>query len=218
MVLTTDFDEKPLADAMYKAYMASADGNYLMEKVKRSFYGKLVRDKLPLFKELHAYLIEHGHTVKNPYVYGDIDVGVWYENTEHAVVKIIAIESYCTCADDSTHIFIMRDWGESHIGATGDIKFLAVTAWPRQKKKRIGHSYGDYRDIKYPSIRTYRDYNFEFGCGDGRDVGYSFKYETIAGDKVEDAHWNEPRIMFALRTLQEAHFNVIELENREGQD
>lgn len=221
MVLTTDFDEKPLADAMYVAYMASSDGGYLMEKVKKSFYGKLVKDKIPLFKELHAFLVEHKHTVKNPYIYGDIDVGVWYEKSSDEREDIVAVESYCTCADDSTHIFIMRDWSmiNYQIGLNiVDTKFLAVTAWPRQKKKRKGHLYGDYRDVVLPSIRTYRDCNFKFGCQDGRDVGYSFKYESIVGDRVEDAHWNEPRILFALRTLQEAHFNIIELGNPEGQD
>ncbi len=228
--LAKEFDPESLATALYEAYNKSSDGGYFMEKIKKRFCGKVVKDHIPMMKELHTFLVDNRHTVKNPYVYGDIDVGVWYERSPTTTMDIVVVESYCSCANDNTHIFMLRDYSKDftpeELTRFGrpyqDVKFLAVTAWPRQKKKKkLGHKWGDYRDVVEPSIQTYRKCQFNFGCQDGRDVGYSFKYESTTG-MVEDAHWNEPRVMWALRTLRDAHFNAIELEeemrlNREAQ-
>jgi len=146
--MLNEFNSEPLANMLYEAYNKSSNGPYLMEKVKKRFYGKIVKDHVPIMKELHAFLVDNKHTVKNPYIYGDADVAVWYEKSPETVTDIVVVKS-CSAADDNTHIFIIRDWTD--FCGTEDVKFLAVTAWPRQKK-RSGYKYGDYRDIEYPSI------------------------------------------------------------------
>ncbi len=200
-------DYKEIAELLYNAYKASDCGNYMVERVKKLYYGMMVKDNIPKFLAVYDVLVANGHDAKNPYVYGDMDQGVWYEKSPDEITKIIATERYCSCADDNTHIFILKDFGwdqwfnEKHKVKQEDYRFSCMTAWPRQKNNsKKHHQWGDHRDIEHPSINTYRKHKFKFGYEDGRDEGYSFNYETITGN-VEDAHWKESRILYALDIL-----------------
>ncbi len=204
-------DYKEIAELLYNAYKASDCGNYMVERVKKLYYGMMVKDNIPKFLAVYDVLVANGHDAKNPYVYGDMDQGVWYEKSPDEITKIIATERYCSMADDNTHIFILEDYSCDRLGMKYEsIYFRCMTAFPRQKSKsKKSHQWGDHRDIEQPSINTYRKYKFKYGYCDGRDETYCFNYETLTGC-VEDAHWKESRILWALNTLNYDYEALVE--------
>jgi len=175
-------------------------GDYSVEKIKREFWGLVVRDYIPIFLSVYEILEERGNIGNsNRYVYGDIDVGVWIEPTNKKGRKVIASTRYCAMADDNTHIYILDDPHEDY---PEFIKFVCKTAWPREKKKKKSWAnFGDHRDIEIPSLETYRRFNFDFGYGDGRDKGYSFAYSTFPTPNI-DTPWYDVNIGVALRFLK----------------
>jgi len=200
-----NIDCKEVADFLYAEYKKSDMGDYMVGRVKEFFYGLMVKDHIYKFKALHEFLIKNGHTVKNPYVYGDDDTGIWYEKSPKSYTTIIATERYCSCADDNTHIFILNELDVDYI------KFLGVTAWPRQVSERMDHKWGDHRDIKHPSITTFRKHGFKFGYGDARDAHYCFRYESLTGC-ADDAPHVENRMLWALQTLTDDYEEIMKAE------
>ena len=138
-------------------------------------------------------LYQKKHTKNNKFVYGDIDAGAWLEFPEMENRKIIVNTTYCSCADDNTHIFI-RD------KVFNMITFLVVTVWPRQKMSKSNTKWNDDRDVDIPSLRTYQDRKFTYGYQDCRDKGHVFKYDSMM-KYIDHASWNENSIPCALWTL-----------------
>jgi hypothetical protein len=205
-------DYQGMANTLYDAYEASGHDNYMVERIKKYFYGRMVKDHIGRFNTLHDLLVLNDHDKNNPYVYGDYDVGVWYEKYPDQYTKVLATTRYCSCADDNTHIYVLKDISEPGFEGLHRyeyITFLCATAWPRQiNESRSSHQWGDHRDIKHPSINTFRRHNFKYGYQDGRDDHYCFKYESM-NDSVEDANWNEGRILWALDTLRGCYEEMI---------
>jgi hypothetical protein len=180
-------------------------GKLMLEWENETFWGYVVKKHIPVFNKVYKILKEHGNIgQKNAYTYGDIDVSVWIEECKDK--KVIASIRHCSCADDNTHLFIIND---ARYSGYGDFK--CRTVWPKQNKRggyRVQKSkkyptgwlsWGDDRDIKVPSITTYRERNFYFSYGDCRDKGYVFTYTNFPeGDpkvvkvemyKIEHALW-----------------------------
>jgi len=214
-------DYEGMADKLYNIYKQSDSGTYMVERIKSRFYGNMVKDYIPDFNELYALLEAGDHGPKNPIVTGDSDEGAWLEKAPDEYTRVIAIQRYCSCADDNTHIFVLRqfDWEPpegftelEHALLRQDnwTTFRCFTAWPRQKKSKYGGNWGDHRDIEVPSINTHRKHKFNFGYGDGRDEHYCFKYDSMQG-RAEDAYWKESRLLWALRSLRDG-LNSIKIE------
>ncbi len=210
-----------IADFLYCEYIAEEKrggrnsegcGNLMLEWIKKRFWGLLVKDHIPIFNQTWDLLNEKGHVgEKNRYVYGDIDVGLWIEKVEDPTnKKVIASTRYCSMADDNTHLYIMSGLKDSQFPFL--FSFLCRTVWPRQNKKggyRVikskehptgWFSWGDDRDIKIPSIHTYRERDFDFSYRDCRDKGHVF---TFKNGECDNAHWHENRIPHALWSLRE---------------
>jgi len=196
-------EAKRLAKQLYKSYKREEKdgkecGGLLIEWTKENLYGHMVEDAIPVFQELWQLLKEGKHNKKNTFDYGDCDVSTWFETTRtgrwSSYRKVIVTTRHCSCADDNTHIFILDEIGEDWI------KFMSVTVWPRQKSNR-GYSFGDDRDIKLPSLNTYRKKGFKYGYGDGRDEGHCFVYDSMTG-RVDKPHWHENALTNALWTLR----------------
>jgi len=218
-------DYDGIADKLYEFYKLSDSGSYMIERIKSRFYGNMVKDHIADFNELYAILEAGKHGSKNPMVTGDIDEGSWIEKAPDEHTRIIAIERYCSCADDNTHIFMLNELksevdptlfdhdpelAETMARFNNWTRFQGVTAWPRQSSKRGGHKWGDHRDIEHPSIVTFRNHKFDYGYNDGRDEHYCFKYDSLQGC-VEDAYWREGRLNWALRSLRDG-LNSVKLE------
>lgn len=205
---------KQIADKLYSVYKKSSSGKYLMERVKNLFYGRMVYDHIDDFNELYAILERGEHGSKNPLITGDIDEGSWIEKSPSEHIKVIAIQRYCSCADDNTHIYVLTDYripDEMGYPPADWVTFQCFTAWPRQVSKRRGYKWGDHRDIEHPSINTFRKHKFHFGYEDGRDKHYCFKYSSYS-DAVEHAFWNEGRLMWGLDSLR---FALNSIKNEE---
>lgn len=183
----------------------------MLEWIKCRFWGLVVKDHIKIFNDVWDILNKHGNIgQRNCYTYGDRDVGVWIEKVKNSKnKKVIVSTRYCSAAAaDNTHLYILLE--SSYI-----VRFLCRTVWPRQNKKG-GYkvvkskrhpdgwfSWNDDRDIKFPSIKTYRDRDFKFGYEDCRDKGSVFAYEDIGDDpQVGNAHWSELKIPSALEYLR----------------
>lgn len=175
---------------LYRRYMREQGGGrdcgkLMLEWENESFWGHVVKRHIPVFNKTYKILKDHGYFGQsNSYQYGDADVDVWIEQAKDK--KVIASTRHCSCADDNTHLFIMNDARHNIFG-----DFRCRTVWPKQNKRR-GYrvkkskkyptgwfSWGDDRDIKIPSIATYRARNFDFSYGDCRDKGYVFTYTNF---------------------------------------
>lgn len=183
-------------------------GNLMLDWIENEMWANVVYDHVPIFYKVYDILLLNGNiTNKNKYIYGDIDVGLWIEKTNKDK-KVIASTRYCSCADDNTHIFILRDKNYGYNNRY--INFICKTVWPRSQRNS-GWNFGDYRDIKIPSIKTYRKYNFNFGCNDGRDKGYvfNFNYCPTLGMDLKDSRWVCGKISHALQQLR-WHLEALE--------
>lgn len=203
---------KRLGNNIYRAYKKEQKDDcqdLLLEWVGECFWGKIVKEHIPIFKKSWNILYREGHDKNNKFVYGDVDVGVWYEKTKNERRKVIVSERYCSMADDNIHIFVLdeypKNWGISFN------QFKAVTVWPREKKSTLDHKFGDDRDIDIPSLNTYRKRDFDYGYNDCRDKGHCFKYEKI-NNRVEKPSWLGFKIQHALQTLRWDLGELKELE------
>ncbi len=187
---------------LYRRYMREqaggrACGKLMLEWENQSFWGHVVKSHIPVFNKVYKLLAEHGNFGKSK-AYQYFNTPLWIEQAKDK--KVIASIRENSCADDNTHLFIMNDSRHSFFG-----DFRCRTVWPKQNK-RGGYkvkkskknptgwfSWGDDRDIKIPSITTYRERNFEFSYGDCRDKGYVFTYSNFPeGDhKVENPQMYE---------------------------
>ena len=190
-------------------------GGLLLHWIKECYWGIIVKEHLPLFDKLYKMLEEGKHTKKNKFVYGDADVGVWIEYSKKEYRNVIISESYCSCADDNIHIFI-RDKYE---GVTYCTRFRVATVWQREKHYPKDYQrWNDDRDIKIPSLNTYRKRDYEFGYFDCRDEGHSLLYND-GSIRVENAHWGENKIEVALRVLKDDFNALIQLShNKRGKE
>lgn len=209
-------DYKKIADKLYDGFKADGSNTYHMEYIKSYFYGNMVKDHIPVFKKLHDYLVANNHTKDNALWQGDADNAIWYEKAPDEYTKVLVDSRVVSCADDYTHIFVLKDYSiddeilddAPKLNDWKDwIKFNCFTAFPRQKKSKYSNNWGDHRDIEDPSINTHRKSKFKFGYGDARDKFYSFAYDSMQG-KVEDAYAVENRLMWALRTLTDGWEDV----------
>jgi len=192
-----------LATRIYKEYKIEQKidcQDLLMDWIGECLWGKIIKEYIPIFNETWDLLKEGGHNKNNKFIYGDIDVGVWYENVKDKTGvkryrKVIASQRYCSAAEDNTHIFILDQWPQDKRGLKDIMsKFRTVTVWPRQKKSPT-------RWGKLPSLNVYRKGSFDFGYNDCRDEGHVFKYEA-RDDTVDHASWASQKIPNALWTLK----------------
>lgn len=198
---------KLLSNGLYRAYkkeQADDCQDLLLEWVGECFWGRIVQEHIPTFSSAWKLLAERGHTRSNKFVYGDIDVGLWYEKVKSDEKrlgnrKVIVSERYCSMADDNIHIFVLDDHPET-LGYNFS-EFKAVTVWHREKKSISGIDWGDDRNIDLPSLTTYRKRDFDYGYNDARDKGHIFKFQGFTA-RVENASWNSMRIPHALQTLR----------------
>lgn len=197
---------RKLSNNLYRAYKKEQPHDcqdLLLEWVGDCFWGKIVQEHIPIFHKTWDCLVEKGHTKSNKFIYGDVDVGVWFENVKdkekHENRKVIVSERYCSTADDNIHIFVLDDLSLT-LGYNFS-EFKAVTVWPREKKSISGIDWGDDRNIDLPSLATYRKRNFNYGYNDARDRGHIFKWQGFTA-QVENSMWNSMRIPYALQTLR----------------
>lgn len=190
---------RKLADTLYEAYQDEQKrdcGSLLLQWVSECFWGKVVENYIPLVKQIWDILNKSYHTCKDSAIYyGDDDGKIWCEVSEEEKCKIIIDESYCRCADDSTVIYILKERPEYD-------ELRIVTAWKKQKKNKyfkLKNSPIDCIDIEEPSLKTFRDY--DFNLGEVYDKWYVLKYDTI-NRNVDNAHNNSQRIIFALDNLR----------------
>ena len=210
-----------IAELLYREYIAENNregedsegcGDLMLEWIKESFWGKIVKDHIPTFHQIWNILNEKGHIgEKNSYTYGDIDVSVWIEKVKNPTdQKVIASIRHCSAADDNTHLYILSGLEFPEYSSTFEF-FRCRTVWPRQNKKggyRVAKSkkyptgwfsWGDDRDIKRPSINTYRERDFDFSYKDCRDKGHVF---TFHNNRCDHVHWHENRIPHALQIFR----------------
>jgi len=200
-----EFQERcdKLGDQLYEMYTheetgkgCDGMGDLLLECAKSKFYGRLVQDHIPAFLELYQILEKGKHfSRKNSISVGDLDGDIWVEKIKG--LKVIIATNHCVCRDDSTLIFIFEE-------NSFRTKFLCRRVWARQKKK--GSECHDHRDVDIPSIQTYRDFNFNFGYGDARDIGHCFSYSHYAysqsNQRLDKPDWHEKEISIALRDIK----------------
>ena len=84
-------------------------GLLFLQWTMNNMFGLVIKEKIQTFKDTWDILKEKGYTKDNPLVYGDMDVSVWYEQTTKRGQKVIATTRHCSCADDNTHLFILRE-------------------------------------------------------------------------------------------------------------
>ncbi len=195
-----------LGDTLYRLYTreekgqpdedSSGMGSLLLEWSKARFYGLLVRDYIPVFLKLYEALERGKNFSRSTGVeYGDLQGSIWIEKDNK--YKVVAATNNSVCRDDSTILFIFK---ENSITT----KFLCRRVWLKEVKNNYG--YNDCRDIKRPALQTYRDYNFDFGYGDGRDEGHCFSYkDDHYGEKsdlvLDKPQWDEDEIIISLNEL-----------------
>lgn len=210
-------DAEKLAMTMLEAYRKHEKrgidcGNLVLEWSKEYFWGALVKEHIPMFERVWELLDREKHTVRNKFVYGDIDVGLWIEYPKKREKrKVIVSTRYCSCADDNTHIFVYDHDDREKKPYYDFSKFKVVTVWPRQKRSKYWKTVDEWhRHIDLPSINTYRKSDWDYGYNDCRDKGHCFLYEAH-NERVEKAHWSENKIKHALWTLV-GHFQMLEEE------
>lgn len=170
----------------------------LLEWTFARFWYPIVAAHVPPFITAHAYLLSHGHTAKNPLVWGDIDYGAWVEPAGDR--KVIVVECYCAAADDNQHVFILEETGLYW-------EFHARRTYPRMLRVMPGAGW-DY--LKRASLPLYRRQKFQLNYGDCRDKGYAFSAGSlISRDKVDNAYYQPGYIRWALRELRSL-FGAIE--------
>lgn len=206
---------KRISNSLYRAYKKEQPSDcqdLLLEWVGECFWGRIVKEHIPIFKKTWKLLVEKGHSKNNKFIHGDVDVGLWYEKLggkdNYKSRKVIVSERYCSMADDNIHIFVLDEYPTM----PSFLKFKAVTVWPREKKSTLGHTWGDDRDIDVPSLNTYRKRDFDYGYNDCRDKGHVFKFEAI-NNQVERSSWSSLKIPSALQTLR---WDLGALESNNG--
>jgi hypothetical protein len=218
-----------LGDLIYKLHTSqggrSGVGDLTIEWAKDHYYGLRMQDKLTDFNELWNKLTDNGMVSKKTSLCtGDADISLWAERLDDRT-KLIISESHCTCADDNTTIYKLREY-DCGDGFGEDIstermesinkmmfEFHIFTAYPRQVSSKSGYDWGDHRDIDKPSLRTHRKHKFNFGYRDGRDDFHvaMMKYHHTGKPMVDKSSWNEGRISIELEELTRQN-GMFELE------
>jgi hypothetical protein len=182
---------KKLANQLYKAYSQQQEtgcGELLLYWTKEVFWGKVAKTHLPIFAELWKILDKNNYTKDKPISLGDLDYSVWVEYPRAENKKVIVSKCHCSCADNSTTLFIMdNDFsGNPKYG-----KFVITTAWPKEKKcKMLGN-------VEQPSLKTYLDNDF----ATNKEAGRVMLYEAFTS-RVLHANWKETEIARSLDELK----------------
>ncbi len=206
--LQTDIASTVLAEILYQSYKKDqeADCQELLKKwIEEKFWGRIAEEHISELEEIWQLLHDKKYTKNNKCGYGDIDGDIWVEYPKkNKKRKIIIHKSHCTFADNDTHIFIIE---EGVFGITLHIR----TVWPRENNKG-GYeceksaeypdgwfSWGDDRDIKIPSLNTYRNRDFKYSYSDCRDKGYVLTIDGMSmKSRVEFAGSMQSEIQHAL--------------------
>jgi len=197
-------------------------GDLMLEWAKSRFYSLLVRDHIPIFLEVWKVLSEKGHTSEeNCYTFNDLDMHIWIEKVKNPKDKKVLVgRNSSICRDDNTYLYIL-----SSVYYADLMEFKCRTVWPKQNKNggyRVTiteknptgwFSWGDDRDIKTPSLKTYQERDFEFSYGDCRDKGHIFSYENCFGKhNLDKPTWHENEIIHALKELVYYHNTLKDYE------
>lgn len=221
-----------LGELMYQLHNKNGGrngvGDLVIEWAKDHFYGLRMEDRIVDFKELWKKLTDNGKvSYESGLVTGDLDITLWAETIEDGSKVIISV-NHCTCADDNTTIYKMKEFEYSEEDTTNEevlerlkkslFEFHVFTCYPyATRRNATGYQWGDHRDIENPSLNTIREYNFDFGYGDGRDKTHvaKMKYHHSGKPMVDKASWNESRISIEIEELarQNGMFEY-ELENQ----
>lgn len=218
-----------LGDILYDEYMKQQGegcGQLVIDWAKDRFYGRLVESHIPMFDTLWNKLTDNGRvSYDSGLSYGDMDNTLWAERLNDKE-RIIICVNHCTCSDTPVTILRFKDYplgdeeaaklGEEHAKQLRDMftEFRVDMVWS-DEVKRVPACWGDHRDIIKPSLQTFRDCDFDYGYGDGRDNCHSFKFRySHKGPNVDKASWHEGNIVRALDDLKwwESMFDY-ELEN-----
>ena len=184
-------------DRMYREGEKRGDqcGQLLLDWGKECFWGRMVGRHLPYFSQLWKWLDDREHhSHKTAISLVDVDYSVWIEKPSNEDRRVIISICHCRMFDDNTTIFIED-------GLSGLFKFRVVTVWPKEKKSRCGHKYGDMRDIDLPALSTYRKKDWNWGYEDFRDKGHVLVYDSMS-KRVEGACYTEVRMSAVLDELK----------------
>jgi len=212
--LRTDEASEAIAEILFQCYRKDQQddcGELLDKWTNDKLWGKIVIEYIPTLKEVWQYLHDNKYTKNNTLGFGDVDGAIWVEYPKQEETwpderKIIIHTSYCSFADDNTHIFILDDSKFYSLNTLLHVR----TVWPRQnsrggykvkKSKKYPKgwfSWKDDRDIKKPSLNTYRKRNFKYSYQDGRDEGYTLSLKNIGTPSIEWSNSHQGRIQHAI--------------------
>lgn len=209
MIDTMEIADK-LANIVYDEYNKAGDcGILTLQWMADCLWGKIAEHKIiPTVRKLFNLLKEKNHNEKNYASLGDLDYKLWFEEPEKDI-KIIISVCNCACADDNTMIFYLDDRFANQDLNENWVRLKIMTAWSKEVSINGRCRWGDDRDIKFPSINTYRNNNWKFGYEDTRDInrGFVMKYDSI--DKYcKDIFHTQDKTQFALDTIKT---HIIEL-------
>lgn len=199
--LQTDHVSNVLSEILYQCYSEDRKcgcQELLMEWIMDKFWGKIVMEYIPTFREVWQYLHDNKFNKRsNALSYGDADASIWVEypkqlNAWEDKRKVVIHKSHCSCSKNNTHIFIYDEDGLPVCRG----KFNVRTVWNREVNR--GNHWGDDRDIEVPSLSTYRKRNFEYSYGDGRDKGYALRLDDTSTPRVEWSMLYQKEIEHAL--------------------
>jgi hypothetical protein len=211
-----------IAEMLYQCYKKEQEtncGELLNKWIAEHLWAIILLDYMPKLQKIWQYLYDNKYNKSHTLPYGDADGNIWVEYPKQISKwtdnrKILIHTSHCTMADDNTHIFMMDK--DSALN-TLEIR----TVWPRQNLKggykvekseeypNGWFSWGDDRDVKIPSLQTYRDRNFEYGYHDATDKGYVVTLQTIGEPKAKRADIYQQEIQHAVWLINIME-NVIE--------
>lgn len=205
-----------IATIMLTAECAMGDRgmqDYLNEKIYDAYYGMRVKTLIPKLTELHEKLESIGAISSDTSVwYGDMDAYIWIESS--ARHKIIVIDNVVSCADEATHIISFDDT-DNHVDDNGQWQSAHVVAVDRHdgSEKKRGDQWKDHRDWAVATFKTYKDHDFNFGYGDGRDKNHVLGYDYIFTPRVENAMYSIPKIKFFMQELSWAYEALTQTED-----
>jgi len=220
--LNTNEASEAISEILFQCYRKDQEGEcreLLNKWTNDKLWGKIVIEYIPTLKEVWQYLHDNKYTKNNTLGFGDVDGAIWVEYPKQEETwpderKIIIHTSYCSFADDNTHIFILDDSKFYSLNTLLHVR----TVWPRQnsrggykvkKSKKYPKgwfSWKDDRDIKKPSLNTYRKRNFKYSYQDGRDEGYTLSLKNIGTPSIEWSNSHQGKIQHAIWLINQMKF------------
>ena len=201
-ITQNDTARKAIAFSSALDFLASKESDFeceelLIQWIQEFYWGKRVGEHLDTFKDAYAKLVKLGHKKDNPYVYGDMDCGVWYE--PHEDQMIVALTVYCSMADDNTWLFILE--------SDSDLfkKFHCRTCYPRARSGwNCRLSVSSYRRRKFKMSGGHHFY------GDCRDPGYVFSWEKMLDNESKVDRATSSKVYWGLWHLRSWVQEILE--------